>query len=75
MRRKNSQALSILCSYGNHVETSWSSCGRTCTHLGILIAGEVEEKQELKNFLMWDGLSFHVMLDREIFAYVKMRNS
>ena len=46
-----------------------------CTHLGILIAGEVEEKQELKNLLMWGGLSFHVMLDREIFAYVKMRNS
>ena len=71
----NSQALSILCSYGNHVETSLSSCGHTCTHLGILIAGEVAKKQELKNLLMWGEFSFHVMLDREIFTYVKMRNS
>ena len=71
----NSQARSILCSYGNQVETSLSSCGHTCTHLGILIAGEVAEKQELKNLLMWGEFSFHVMLDREIFTYVKMRNS
>ena len=37
-----------------------SSCGDTCTHLGILIAGEVTEKQELRNFLMWGLLSCHV---------------
>ena len=46
-----------------------------CSHLGILIAGEVAEKQELKNLLIWGELSFHAMLDREIFAYVKMRNN
>ena len=44
-------------------------------HLGILIAAEVAEKQELKNLLMWGEFSFYVMLDREIFTYVKMRNS
>ena len=43
----------------------------TCTHLGILIAGEVEEKQELINLLMCGELSFHVMVDRKIFTYVK----
>ena len=57
------------------METSLSSCGHTCTHLGILIAAEVAEKQELKNLLMWCEFSFRVMLDREIFTYVKMRNS
>ena len=68
IRRRNSQARSILCSYRNKVETSLSSCGDTCTHLGILIAGEVEEKEEL---LMWGKFSFHDMVDREIFTYVK----
>ena len=34
-------------------------------------AGEVEEKGELKNLLMWGEFSFHVMVDREIFTYVK----
>ena len=48
-----------------------SSCGHTCTHLGILIAGEVEEKEELKNLLIRGEFSFHVMVDREIFTYVK----
>ena len=67
----NSQARSILCSYGNQVETSLSSCGYTCTYLGILIAGIVEEKEQLKNLLMWCEFSFHVMGDREIFRYVK----
>ena len=28
-----------------------SSCGYTCNNLGIPIAGEVEEKEELKNLL------------------------
>ena len=68
---KNLQAHSILCSYGNQVETSLSSCCHTCTHLGILIAGEAEEKEELKNLLMWGKFSFHVMVDRELFRYVK----
>ena len=71
----NSQARSIMCSYGNQAEIVLSSCGHTCTYLGILIAGENPEKQELKNLVMWGEFSFHVMLDREIFTYVKMRNS
>ena len=33
VRRRNSQAYSIRCSYGNQVETSLSSCGHTCTDL------------------------------------------
>ena len=53
IRRKNSQALSILCSFGNQVETG----GHTCADVGILIAAEVEEKEELKNlnspFMSW----------------------
>ena len=53
------------------METSLSSCGHTCTHVGILIAGEVEEKEELKTLLMWVKFSFHVIVDREIFLYVK----
>ena len=35
IRRKNSQALSVRCSYGNQVESSLSSCGQTYTDLGI----------------------------------------
>ena len=64
-----------MSSYGNQVETSLSSCAHTCTHSGILIAREVVEKQERKNFLMWGEFSFLVKVDREIFTYVKMRNS
>ena len=52
------------------METSLSSCGHACPHLGILIAGEVTEKQELKNLLMRGESSFHIMVDREIFTYV-----
>ena len=48
-----------------------SSCCHTRTHLGILIAREMEEKEELKNLLIWDNFSFHVMTDRELFTYVK----
>ena len=47
-----------------------SSCGHTCTHLGLLIVGEVEEKEELRNLLMWGEFS-QVMADREFFTYVK----
>ena len=53
------------------MEISLSSCGHTCTHLGNLIARKVEEKEELKNLLMWGQFSFHDMVDREIFTYVK----
>ena len=45
--------MSNLCSYGNQVETSLSSCGHTCTKLGISIAREVEEKEGLENLLKW----------------------
>ena len=40
-------------------------------HLGMPISGKVEEKEELKNLLMWGKFSFHVMVDREIFTYLK----
>ena len=59
--------------YGNQGETSLSSCCQTCTHLDILIVGEVEEKEELKNLLMWGKFSFHVMVDHELFTYVKKK--
>ena len=53
------------------MEIRWKlHCQVVATQLGILIAGEVEEKKELKN-LMWDEFSFHVMVDREVFTYVK----
>ena len=51
IRRGNSQAHLILCSYGSQAETSWWSCGHTCTNLSIPIAGEVEEKEKLRNLL------------------------
>ena len=35
VRRRNSQARSMWCSYGNQVETSWSSFDHTCNDLGI----------------------------------------
>ena len=44
-------ARSILRSYGNQVETSLSSCRRACTHLGILIAGEVQKKGKTEKFV------------------------
>ena len=54
------------------MEIRWElHCQVVATH----IAGEVAEKQELENLLMWGEFSSHVMLDREIFTYVKMRNS
>ena len=71
IRERKSQARSILCSYGNQVETSLSSCRPTCTHLGILIPGEVERKEKLKNLLVCGKFSFHVRVDRELFTYVK----
>ena len=70
IKRKNSQAHSILCGYGNQVETSVSSCDQTCAHLGIPVAAEVEEKEELKNLLKWGKFSFRVMVDSEIFTYL-----
>ena len=62
-----------MCSYGNQVETSWSNCGHTGTHLGIIIAIEVEEKQERRNLLMWGTFSFHVLVDRDFSHTLKIR--
>ena len=45
----------------------------TYTSLGILIAGEAKEKEELKNLLMWGKFSVHVMVVRELFTYVKSK--
>ena len=67
--KRNPQPRSILCCYGNQVETLLSICGHTCTNLGILIAGEVEEKKELKNLLHKFSLS--VMVDWKIVTYLK----
>ena len=53
------------------METLLRSYGHTCTHLGILISGEVAEKQELRNALVWGESSFHVMLDLEVFTHAK----
>ena len=71
IRRSNSQAHSVVCSYENQVETSVSGCGHTSTNLGIIMAREVEEKKELKTLLMWGEFSFHVMVDCKLFTYVK----
>ena len=35
------------------VSAELQSCGHTCTDLGIPIAGEVDEKEELKNVVQW----------------------
>ena len=51
------------------METLLSICGHTCTDLGILIAREVEEKEELKNLLHKFSLS--VMVDWKIVTYLK----
>ena len=51
LRRRNSNARLILCSYVNQVETSLWSCGHTCTDWGTPINEEVEEKEEQKNLL------------------------
>ena len=55
------------------METLLLSCGHISTHLGILIAGEVEEKKKLKNLLKWDKFSVHVLVDRETFTYAKYK--
>ena len=71
MRGRDSHARSILCSYEDQVETSLSNCRHTCTHLGILIAEEVERKEKRKNLLVCGKFSFHVRVGRELFIYAK----
>ena len=50
------------------METSLLSCDHTRSDSDIPIGGEVEEKEELSNFLKWGKFSFYVMVDREIFT-------
>ena len=50
------------------METSLPSCGHTYTHLGIVIAGELEEKEEVEILLMSGEFYFYVRVDHEIFA-------
>ena len=47
------------------------NCCPTCIKTQLLTAGKVEEKEELKNLLMWGTFSFDVIVDGEIFTYVK----
>ena len=53
------------------METSLLSCGHTFTSLGVPIAGELEEVNELKNLFKWAKFPFCVMVDRKIFTYLK----
>ena len=70
IRRRNSQALSILCGFGNQVETSLSSCDHTCTDLKVSIGSE--RKGRTEKLVKKEGkFSFHVILDRKTFAYLK----
>ena len=46
--RKNEQARSVLCSYGNQVETSLSSCCYTCNDLGIGSGRKVRTEKFIK---------------------------
>ena len=48
-----------------------SNCVRTRTNLSILIAGEMEETEELKNLLKLSKLRFYVIVNREIFPCLK----
>ena len=41
-----------------------------CTHVQTL-ALKVKAKEELKNLLKWGKISFYVMVDCEIFTYLK----
>ena len=56
----------MLCSYGNQVEISLSSCGHTCTDFAI-----GNRKEELKNLLRCGKFSFYVMVDSEVFPYLE----
>ena len=57
----------MLYSYRNQLETSLPSCGHTCSNLAL----KVKEKEELKNLLNWGKFSFYVIVDQEIFTYLK----
>ena len=53
------------------MEIRWKlHCQVVVTHV-LTLPLEVREKKELKNLLKCPKLSFYVMIDREIFTYVK----
>ena len=53
------------------MEISWKlHCQVVATHVPTLPL-EVEEKEELKNLLKCGKFSFYVIVDREIFTYLK----
>ena len=58
----------MLCSYKNQVETY--HCQVVATHVPTLSL-EVGEKEELKNLLKCGKFSFYVMVDSEVFTYLK----
>ena len=60
-----------VCRYGNQVKNSLSSCSHICSDLVIPIAEEVGEKEKLKNLLKWDKFSIYVMVNREMFTYLR----
>ena len=56
------------------MEIRWKlHCQVVVTHVPTLPL-EVREKKELKNLLKCPKLSFYVMIDREIFTYVKNKD-
>ena len=53
------------------MEISWKlHCQVVATHVPTLPL-EVEEKEELKNLLKCGKFSFYVMVDSEVFTYLK----
>ena len=60
IRRRSSQASSMLCSYGNQEETSLSNCGHTCSDLGIGSGRKVRNKKVVK--VAWIFLLCNVRL-------------
>ena len=57
----------MLCSYGNQVDTSLSSCDHTCTDFAT---GRRKGRTE-KNLVKCGKFSFYVMADSEVFIYLK----
>ena len=55
-----------MCSYENQGETSLSSCGHTCTSLGI---GSERTRRIKKLVEVGVNCSFYVIADLEIFTY------
>ena len=60
--------LSLANHSGEHV---YSAPHQKKASYGPVLAGEVERKEKLKNLLICGKFSFHVVVDRELFTYVK----